>query len=94
MSFRGGDPGALEQGAEQIEQPGRGLEPMSKAAASAGQKAAGASGHPQVAGALERFAAAWGGELLGDAAASLTLAKAAREQAQQLRVATQGGAAG
>ncbi len=92
MSFRGGDPGALEQGAEQIEQPGRGLEPMSKAAASAGQKAAGASGHPQVAGALERFAAAWGGELLGDAAASLTLARAAREQARQLRTVTEGGA--
>jgi hypothetical protein len=90
MTFRGGDPGVLERGAGQIEQPGRGLEPMSKAAAGAGQNAAGASGNPQVAGALERFTAAWGGELLGDAAASMTLAKAAREQAQQLRAATGG----
>jgi histidinol-phosphate/aromatic aminotransferase/cobyric acid decarboxylase-like protein len=88
MAVRGGDPGVLDQGAGQVEQPARTLEPMSKAAAAAGQKAGGASGNPKVAGAVERFTAAWGGELLSDAVAGTTLAQAAREQARQLRVAT------
>ncbi len=60
MAVRGGDPGLLDQGAGQVEQPARTLEPMSKAAAAAGQKAGGASGNPKVAGAIERFTAAWG----------------------------------
>ena len=91
MTFRGGDPAVLEQGAGQIEQPARTLEAMSKAAATAGGQAGEASGNPQVHGAVERFVAAWSGELLDDAAAGVTLARAAREQAAQLRASTGGG---
>jgi len=94
MSYQGGDPGVLEQGATEIERPARELEPMSKAAASSGGGAAGASGNPQVAEALKRFTAAWGGELLADGVAGVTLARAAREQAQQLRAGSGDRAAG
>lgn len=84
------DPGALSSGGSTLQNAAADANGISQAVTKAGTSVLGACGPSPVGPAVERFTAAWGGELIAWAYGSATLSKIASENGRQMIAATGG----
>jgi hypothetical protein len=84
------DPGAQSTGSTGLHHAATDAAAVSRTVGSAAAEAAGACGDGPVGPAIERFAAAWGGELVAWALSASTLSDVAAENGRQMTEATGG----
>jgi hypothetical protein len=84
------DPGALSSGGSTLQNAAADANGISQSLTTASSSMLGACGPSPVGPAVERFAAAWGGELIAWAFGSATLSKIAGENGRQMIAATGG----
>jgi hypothetical protein len=84
------DPAAQAAGSRDLRNAATDADGVSRTVSAAASDAAGACGDGPVAAAVDRFAAAWGGELLAWSLNASTIAAVAAENGAQMRTATGG----
>jgi hypothetical protein len=90
MTVSGGDPDALSAASTQLRTLAGDVSGLVKGVSGAAHTASGAVGMPFLADAVERFTAAWGGQLLACGCATTTLGSVATVASDQLIAATGG----
>jgi hypothetical protein len=90
MTMSGGDPQALAAASGQLRGVAGDVNTLVQGLSGAAHEASGAVGVPALAGAVERCAVAWGGQLLACGCATATLGSVATVAGDQLTVATGG----
>ena len=88
MPFSGGDPTVLRDVSHGLGQLATSAGEITRDLSAVTSSAGGAVGVPALAGAIERFAAAWGGEVLACGCATATLGSVADTSSEQLTAAT------
>jgi hypothetical protein len=90
MTMSGGDPQRLSAASGRLRGLSGDVNALVAEVAGMSHAASGAVGVPALAGAVERFAAAWGGQLLACGCATATLGSVATVASDQLTAATGG----